>query len=405
MPDLDDDLFDDDLMTAVFADVRHEVAGYIRPAGAAAAAATVKRRRRNRTVAAGALAVALVVGPAIGLAWAQNGPDRTPEIATTPTVGGSDPSREPSVAPSAPSSGILDPGIPAGQLRNMTLTVPQLPSPVGAGSCPSGSLKFTDGRSPKRQGTDFFASLVGDPVHVDVDGDGRRETVIQVDCRVQGLFSQVVAFSRGADGKVFTLGRVVTTHVDGSDIQKIWKVEPGGATGVRVDVGDYSPCCGMPADLPQHQWRTYGWDGQRFRQTGGPSAFPTNPKTVDLRVTARPFFGVSVDGGATWPGSLTATVANRGPRDAPDVTVSLTFPVEVTVDGADAVGCRNPATRATTFTCTYGKLGKGQSRELSLSVTGYGDARGKVTTVVVNHGDDYPDSNPDDNTAQAISPG
>lgn len=403
MPDLDDDLRDDDMMNALFADVRHEVAGFIRPAGAAAAAATVKRRRRNRTIAAGALAVALVVGPAIGLAWASNGPDRTPEIATTPTVTDSaSASAQPSLAPSAPSSsGLADPGIPADQLRNMTLTVPQWSGEVSRSECPAGSLKFTDGRSPRKSGGSFQTTLVGDPVHVDVDADGRNETVIRVDCQVQGLFSQVVAFSRDRDGKVSTRGRVVATHLDGSDVEKIWKIEAGPAS-VRVDVGDHSPCCGIPEDLPQHQWRTYGWDGQKFHQTGGPSKFPPNPRTVDLVTTVQPYDPTSVDG-TTWLAPLSAAVRNNGPKAAPDLRVTVTFSVEVTLAGADAARCENPGVRADRFVCRFGRLGSGSTRQLRFDVTSYADPRGKSTNLKAEHGDDYPDPNPDNNIAQAMS--
>lgn len=402
MPDLDD-LPDDDMMTSLFADVRHEVAGYIRPAGAAAAAATVKRRRRNRTIAVGALAVALVVGPAIGFAWAGNGPDRTPEVATTPTVGASASASEtPGPAPSATaSSGAAAPGIPADQLRNMTLTVPQWSAETPRIECPSGALTFTDGKTTK-SGTGVL-TLAGDPVHVDVDADGRSETVVRVDCQSQALFSQVVAFSRGPDGKASMLGRVVATHIDGSDVQKIWKIEAGGPTTVRVDVGDYSPCCDTPADLPQHQWRTYGWDGGKFRQTGGQTRFPPNPKTVDLLVRARPLSAVSSDG-ATWAGSVQASVTNNGPKDALNLQVHLKFGVEVTLSGPDAAGCQGATSRGTEFTCGLGKVADGQTRNLVFQVVAYADPRGTVTTVRASHGDAYPDRDYDNNEASATTP-
>lgn len=406
MADLDDP-HNDDLMTAVFADVRQEVAGYIRPAGAAAAAVTVKRRRRNRAIAAGALAVALIAGPVIGLAWANNRPDTAPDTATTPTVSASgSPSAPPSASPSASASpSVLDPGIPGSQLRNMALTIPQWPGTVGQG-CASGPLKFTDGKAAASASTSVLVQLSGDPVHVDIDGDARNESVIRVDCALQGIFTQVVAFSRDASGKTSTRGRVVATHVEGSDVQKVWKIEPGGPGGVRVDVGDFSPCCGVPADLPQHQWRVYGWDGQKFRQTSGLTKFPVNPKMTDLAPSAQPLIVVSTDG-ATWVGSLVATVHNKGPHAANRLDVTLGFPVPVTLAGADAARCAEPTDRSIFFICRFDGLPAGGSRNLRFEVTAYGDPRGQTATVSTRHGTEeegYPDLNQDDNIASAQIP-
>lgn len=393
-----DDLRDDDMMTALFADVREEAAGYIRPAGAAAAAVTVRRRHRNRTIAAAALAVALVVGPAIGIAWAQNRPDGPPEVADpTPSVSATgSPSQTPSAAPTASTgASLLDPGIPADQLRNATLSVPQWPGSVND-SCPNGQVKFTNGTSAKRAGPsgDVLLQLAGDPVYVDVDGDARLETVIRVECPLQGIFDQVVAYSRGADAKISTLGRVVASDVPGSDIGTIWKIEAGGTATVRVDVGDYHACCGVSGDYPQHQWRAYGWDGQRFKQTGGQTSFPPNPKKADLGVSA-PAMQVSSAGGDSWTGTLTVTVTNMGPGTAVAPKVDLFFPVLVTLTGTDAETCVNNT--GGRFRCVLRPIAPGASVQLRLTVTTAGDPHGgKISVGVVNsdaNGNEYIDGN------------
>lgn len=400
MPELDD-VQNDDLMNAVFADVRQEVAGYIRPAGAAAAVATVRRRRRNRTIAGAALAVALIAGPAIGLAWAQNRPDGTPDVADpTPSVSVSESApASPSAGPSGSGSpGVIDPGIPMSQLKNSTLTVPQWPGSINQG-CPSGPLKFSDGKT----GADVQVRLAGDPVYTDVNADGRNETVIRVDCALQGLFTQVLAFSRDAGGKISTRAKVVVTHVEGSDVQKVWAIEPGGPGAVRVDVGDVSPCCGTPPDLPQHQWRVYGWDGQKFHQTGGPTTFPVNPKTTDLAVSATPLRGVSTDG-VTYVGSMSVTVTNRGPHAANRVELTFTFPVEVRLKSNQGGTCATESGPSSYFECRFDKLASGASATYTFSVTMTGQQAGKPgTTVYVNNdatqGESYPDVKPDNNRA------
>ena len=404
MPELDD-MQNDDLMNAVFADVRQEVAGYIRPAGAAAAVATVKRRRRNRTIAGAALAVALIAGPAIGLAWAQNRPDGSPDVADpTPSVSASESApASPSAGPSGSGSpSVLDPGIPMSQLKNSTLTVPSWPGSVNEG-CQSGPLKFTDGKNVRSGGSAVEVRLAGDPVYTDVNADGRNETVIRVDCTLQGLFTQVLAFSRSADGKVSLLGKVVGTHIEGSDVQKVWEIRADAPGRIRVEVGDVSPCCGTPAELPQHQWRVYGWDGQKFHQTGGQTTFPVNPKTTDLTVSSTPLHGVSTDG-VTWVGSMVVTATNRGPHAANRLELTFSFPVEVKLKSNQGGTCATEQAPSTHFACRFDKLASGASAQISFTVTWSGQQAGKPGTAVYVHngsteGESYPDVNQNNNKA------
>jgi hypothetical protein len=394
VPELDD-VQNDDLINAVFADVRQEVAGYIRPAGAAAAVATVRRRRRNRTIAGAALAVALIAGPAIGLAWAQNRPDGPPDVADpTPSVSASEPAPpSPSTGPSgSPSSTASDTNIPLSQLRNSTLSVPAWPGPIDQ-TCPSGQLKFTDGKYTRTGEDGIQIRLAGDPAYVDVNGDGRNETVIRVDCHLQGILTQVVAYSRSPDGKISLFGKVVTSYTEGSDVKLVWKIEAGGPTTVRIDVGDYSPCCGIAADYPQHQWRTYGWDGQRFRQTGGPTSFPPNPKKADLGVAATPLAMTAQGGG--WSGRLTMTVSNKGPGTGVYPTIDLSFPGAVTLAGPDVGKCRLSSN--TTAVCTLGPIAPNSSAQVRLDVTAATDLRGnKVNLLITSRnkdGGEYNDDN------------
>jgi hypothetical protein len=122
---------EDKLMTALFADLRREVAPHVRPAGAAAAAVTVRRRRRTRAVAGAALAVALLVGPAIGLAWARDRSDAVPDVGTPPSA----------------TAASADLGT-APDLNDSVLQVPAWPAGVDS-SCPSGQLRFSGGRAMK----------------------------------------------------------------------------------------------------------------------------------------------------------------------------------------------------------------------------------------------------------------
>jgi hypothetical protein len=241
--------------------------------------------------------------------------------------------------------------------------------------------------------------LGGDPVPVDVDRDGHNEAVARIDC---GIYTQVVVFSRTPDGAVTTVGRILATHVEGSDVQQIWRVEPVGPLTVRVDVGD------VASPEAQHQWRTYAWDGQRFVQSGGPTSFSGTPNTTDLALDAPSPMAMAATGG-TWTGSLVVTLTNKGPNQATRLEVTLTFGVEVALGGPDADACgATAATRSTVYTCRFANLGPGASREFRWDVTTSTSPRGRTTTVTANHGsatgESYQDLQPADNTVTVNSP-
>ncbi|GIJ73367.1 hypothetical protein [Virgisporangium ochraceum] len=373
---------EDQLMTALFADLRREVAPHVRPAGAAAAAVTVRRRRRTRAVAGAALAVALLVGPAVGLAWARDRSDAVPDVGTPPSATATAASADPGTAP---------------DLGDSVLQVPAWPAGIDS-SCPSGQVRFSGGRA-MRDGMFISMKLGGDPVPVDVDRDGRNEAVARIDC---GIYTQVVVFSRTPDGAVTTVGRILATHVEGSDVQQIWRVEPVGPLTIRVDVGD------VAGPEAQHQWRTYAWDGQRFVQSGGPTSFSGTPNTTDLALDAPSPMAMAATGG-TWTGSLVVTLTNKGPNQATRLEVTLTFGVEVALGGPDADACGATATtRSTVYTCRFASLGPGASREFRWDVTASTSPRGKTTTVTANHGsatgESYQDLRPADNTVTVDSP-
>jgi hypothetical protein len=394
---------DDQLVTALFTDLRRQVAPHVRPAGAAAAAVTVRRRRRNRTLAAAALVVALVVGPAIGLAWARHRPDAVPDIGTSPTAAASAPPTRQSGAPPAPSgsSGSVDPGtLP--DLRDSLLSLPVWPGGVD-GPCPSGRVRFSDGTAT-RDGQFLPVTLTGDPVPLDVDGDGRSEAAVRVTCSTQQQdVTQLIAFARAPDGSVTTVGRVLATHVDGSDVLRNWNVEPQGPLAVRVDVADDD---GPDA---RRQWRTYAWDGQKFVQTGGPTSFSGDVNTTDLAATAPYPMGMVSTDLVTWAGDLVVTVTNKGPNPAVRLEATLTFGVEVTLGGLDAGACEaSPDRRSKTYTCRFSHLAVGVSRDLRWDVTAYASPRGTTTTVTVGHagnaGASYRDLQPADNSVTVTSP-
>jgi hypothetical protein len=106
------------------------------------------------------------------------------------------------------------------------------------------------------------------------------EAIQLISCSPQGSDYQVLAFDQDASGRVVTLGQVVASAGsqgrEGVDIMTIWGIATGDNGRVRVDVGEYRPCCAA-AQASQHQWRAYGWNGRTFTQTADP------PRSVRTR--------------------------------------------------------------------------------------------------------------------------
>ncbi|GAA2374871.1 hypothetical protein [Dactylosporangium salmoneum] len=197
-------------------------------------------------------------------------------------------------------------GIGKEDLGNATLSVPAWPKGF-ADSCPTGSVKLDAGKHGILQ-------LQGEPAYADVDHDGTAETVVLLSCSPQGQDYKVLALRRDAQGKIVTLGQVVgsagNTGKQGADIETIWAIQAGENGQVRVDVGEYRPCCDA-AQASQHQWRTYGWNGSAFTQTGGPTSFAANPNVTDLSISAERLT-MTATGSGSWEGTVKVTVKNNG---------------------------------------------------------------------------------------------
>ncbi|GAA2363361.1 hypothetical protein [Dactylosporangium salmoneum] len=332
MPDFD---HDDQLLTNAFAGFRDEVTPYVKPAGTAAARATVQHRHKVRAVAASGLAALAIAVPVVAYAAGgakSNGPPAvpadSPSVVVT-TTSPAAPSPDASTTPAAP-----DGRITKADLGNATFNIPAWPKGFDDG-CAKGSVKFASGKAS----TDSSTRIQGDPVYIDVDHDGAQETVVIVSCSPQGTDYKVLALDRDAQGKIVTLGQVVgsagSEGQEGKDIETIWGVEAGDNGQVRVDVGEYRPCCDM-TQSSQHQWRMYGWNGSAFTQTGGPTAFGPNPNVTDLTVSAEKLTMVAT-GATAWEGTFKLTIHNAGQFATPgkveiNLIINQTWTVLSTTD-------------------------------------------------------------------------
>ncbi|HYN95431.1 MAG TPA: hypothetical protein VES42_16405, partial [Pilimelia sp.] len=283
--------------------------------------------------------------------------------------------------PSAPITGQ--------ELRNATLQVPRWPAGQTA-DCPRGPVRFDDGESAGAPGL----KLTGDPVHVDVDRDGDEETVVALMCAPEGADYQVLAYGRTPAGGIRLVGQVLATAGSqgrpGVDVRHVHAIAAGSNGRVRVDVGDYPECCATASDLPQHQWRTYRFDGERFRQSGGPTSFGPNPKVGDLGLTASDVV-MTRQADRSWRGTVVVRVTNTGPGAPP-------AQVEVNIGGLvrGATGWSGCTNDEFTPLCTVGVVPQGATRTLRLTVsTGTGSGRELLPSggvVVAVHAQAGPDA-------------
>jgi hypothetical protein len=281
-------------------------------------------RRRLHIALIAALAIVVVAVPLVLLLVLRS--DEGPDRPAPSGIGAIAPATAAPSATAAQSAPTGRPAAPDGRiaprvLANATLMIP--PWPTDNVSCPGGRLTFHNGEYtvPPDSSADFERHmLIGHSVYGDVDADGAQETVAEIDCFVQGGSSQIVAFDRDAVGAIITLGTVVATTGEIRTLDFSSGRIHGNST-VDVLVGDYQSCCGD--ETPQlWQTRGYRWDGGRFRQVTGPTAFGVNPSVADFATSATDLvLGPAVDGVRHGTVSFTVTYL-RGAQ--PDHLV-LTF--------------------------------------------------------------------------------
>jgi hypothetical protein len=387
---------DDTFLNSQFAAYRDELMADVTPAGPGAVRATVRHRRRVAVTAGTALAIALIAGPAAGYAALSRGPappapgtTLDPTISTSPT---------PSTSPS-PSASATAPAGPDGRITKADLLKAKLTLPAWQSEAPSSCSTRGVRLAPEATGSRPGLMKLS---YADADGDGAQETVTILGCRPgEAALQQVVVFDRDAAGNIRTLGQVTRT---GSGFDWITDLKAGDAGSVQVEVGDIQPCCDTPASAARKQWRTYSWNGETFRQTGGPTGFSPRFVKTDLSITATDMR--FTDG----RGTSTVKIRNAGPADADYVYFWLDLgdneSAELHGDGWSACEEANTVSGAGSreLTCMMTKVRAGETKTLVLGAT-LGTAKPSSTvgkaTVVRLDATRAPvgDANEDDNSA------
>ncbi|GGM32284.1 hypothetical protein GCM10011608_16060 [Micromonospora sonchi] len=348
------------LVSGEFAAFRAAYAPAVRPAGTNAVRLTVRRRRQRAAVATAAAVVLAVVVP-MGAHAALNRSDPSPVPGqtaeptppATPTPTSAPAPTTPMTTPStaSPTSAGPDGRISRAQLLAARVDLPVWPSYAPA-TCTTDNVRLREPQPEQRP------ELGGELRYGDVNGDGGTDTIALVACRYgEALAKQVVVFSRDDTGRIVTLGRVVGTREGMDDITEVAVASDGQ---IRVDVADIQPCCDIPDWWPQRQRRTYAWTGDRFKQTGGPTAFGVDPRLTDLTLTASPLVLDPPDGDGKRLASFTVTVTNKGPVDVPRLGFGHYFTLGERA-GGDLSRCRI-VTMSGTETCLLDGLPSGARR-------------------------------------------
>ncbi|MFR9774608.1 hypothetical protein ACL02O_00925 [Micromonospora sp. MS34] len=305
---------DRDPLRARFETYRGELTTHIDGPGPEAARRTLRRRRRTAVTAGAALAVVLVVAPIAAGAALRRDPPLPPAVTPTaePTPS---PSVSPSVSPAPTPSASRTPDAPDGRISEKQLLAARvdLPDWFGGNCADNAGVRLLPGSTKEVQKPYLIEVTYGD-----VDADGAQETAALLGCRIgEASAKQVVVFDRDGQDRIVTVGRVVRTEGEGPEaVEDLLAVSvPDGS--VRVKVADLQPCCSTPAYWARQQWRTYGWDGTRFAQNGGPTGWGRDPRLTDLRVTAGPLILGPADGTGAREGTVKVTVSNRGRVDVP----------------------------------------------------------------------------------------
>ncbi|MGI5148974.1 hypothetical protein ACQEVC_21860 [Plantactinospora sp. CA-294935] len=357
---------DDTFLNSQFAAYRSERMTDVTPAGSGAVRSTVRHRRRVAVTTGAAVAVALIVGPVAG--YAALSQDQTPPPPGTSTEPTAHPTSSPSVSPRA-SAATTAPTAPEGRVTTADLLAVQLDLPRWWGDAPCQSRGRLASRAPQEEG-----NWLQSADYADVDRDGAEETVAMIGCKFNQAVvqTQVAVFDRDTTGKIVTKGQVLTSRPVGW----IFQVDTRPDGSIRIEVGDREPVGGRGSAVAVRQWRTYGWTGEKFAQTGGPTSFPAHPSLADLRVTATDLvYGAQAADGSRHA-TTTVTIRNAGPADADYVFLSLELGQNVRHEGNGWTSCleadTNTRSSPPNLGCLLGRISAGQTRTLVLGVASSG---------------------------------
>lgn len=222
------------------------------PAGAATIRAIVQRRRRVKVTTLSLLGALLIAVPVAAFAANPRGNNPPPVAQSSTPTAAPTPTPSQSQAPEARFT-----------VAQLVAAAAEVPRGTGWVNCP---IKVAAKPGSQREHAVFVEKVV----HTNLDSDPALETAAWVWCYLyDDYISQVAAYDIDPDGRPQSLGAVVLPLED-HDITDLTQ-RPGGGVSIVVAWDTYSP---EPGD-PESQVREFAWDGTRFTQVAGPTAFPT----------------------------------------------------------------------------------------------------------------------------------
>jgi hypothetical protein len=203
------------------------------------------------------------------------------------------------------------------ELSNATLDLPSWDAQHSF--CPHGGVTLHDGAIAWNwpAGYQGGRASLRKVAAVDVDGDGSSDAVAVFFCGVSSPgFELAVAFQRGADGSIATIGVVA------SDVHQIADVRAGTNGTVDLQVSNLNGSDGVAQLQQVVQWRSYRWTGDGFTQAGGPTSFTVARPELTATVS-NVTFDAPVNGKRA--GTLTVSVHNGGSTALTDASVVYLF--------------------------------------------------------------------------------
>jgi hypothetical protein len=364
----------EEMIAGAVDDYRTSTLHSIRPAGVEAAHKTARRRKRVHMATLAALIAIFVAVPVSAYAVTDhdhNGPPTTaatngsttpppaPSTSATQAAPSSTPSAPPSTAKtSTPSS------YGAFALANAKLTIPSW-GPQDA-VCAHGTVQLHNSMFVKGKGSGDTPQTYGiaKVITADVNHDGSTDVVALLSCeRSDPGLQQVAAYRRTAGGSIQLLGQVVgeSTSMLDSTINGIDDIAVGGNGTIRVHVSDVTGSAGLGVTRQVRQWRTYGWNGHGFGQTGGSRSFSVSDG-LTATVSDATFTGTS---GSNRTGTMTVTLHNGSGHTISGVSVYYAGDDGGEPELANTAACGAPNDNGV-WACTVGSIAAGHSATLTL---------------------------------------
>ncbi len=236
------------------------------------------------------------------------------ETASPATAASASPSPDPAPELAKPISCDTE---PAPDVCNATVNIPSWGE--GDSECPHGAVRIIGGRYQGR--LNIPGEGIMKVLPADVDHDGVAEEVVLASCQIgDPPIDQVFVVDHTASGVPHTMGQII--RPGGGVGIKVNDLAASRGGDVRIRISNVLGSDGTAFAAQVDQWRSYGWNGERFTQTGGSTSFEADRVANRLTMSVAPAVFAKPQG-ALRHGTVRVTVHNTGTAPASAVAVRL----------------------------------------------------------------------------------